>query len=106
MEQSQDSAAADVERLRADGGLVEQLDDLGDRCGLPQPCLELVQVTGSEDPLPLAVGRLKATRVKPPGTMLTSLPDSTKGRKSMWRGAKPDSAKVGQVDSARVGCAM
>ena len=35
-----------------------------------------------------------------------SLPLSTKGRKSTWRGASPLSTKVGQVDSASVGCAM
>ena len=33
-------------------------------------------------------------------------PDSTKGRKSTWRGAMPLSTKVGQVDSASVGWAM
>jgi hypothetical protein len=41
----------------------------------------------------------KATRVRPPGTIWTVLPDRTKGRKSMWRGAMPDSTNVGQVDS-------
>jgi len=30
----------------------------------------------------------------------------TNGRKSTWRGARPDLAKIGTVDSASVGCAM
>ena len=30
-----------------------------------------------------------ATRVRPPGTICTVLPLSTKGRRSMWRGATP-----------------
>ena len=38
--------------------------------------------------------------------MRTSRPESTKGRRSMWRGAMPDSTNVGQADSASVGWAM
>ena len=64
---------------------------------MPPPCEEL---TTSE---PAFI----ATRVSPPGTMRISLPpDSTKGRRSMWRGAMPASTKVGQVDKASVGWAM
>ena len=47
-----------------------------------------------------------ATRVRPPGTICTVLPESTKGRRSMWRGATPLSTNVGQVDRLSVGCAM
>src|SRR6516165_3317718 len=48
-----------------------------------------------------------ATRVSPPGTtVMCRLPVSTKGRKSTWRGARPEAVQVGQVDSASVGCAM
>src|ERR1035437_4466954 len=63
---------------------------------VPPPCEELT----TRDP------SRRATRVNPPGTIVTSRPDSTKGRQSIWRGARPWSAKVGQVDSASVGCAM
>src|SRR3981081_2536234 len=63
---------------------------------VPPPCEELTTSEPSR----------KATRVSPPGTIVTSRPDSTKGRKSMWRGARFWPAKVGQVDRARVGCAM
>ena len=48
---------------------------------VPPPCDEL---TTSEP-------SCSATRVSPPGTIETVLPDSTKGRRSMWRGAMPDS---------------
>ncbi len=45
---------------------------------------------------------LSATRVRPPGTMrIPSAPESTKGRRSTWRGATPEATKVGQVDSAK-----
>ncbi|NDH29828.1 MAG: alpha-E domain-containing protein [Betaproteobacteria bacterium] len=47
-----------------------------------------------------------ATRVNPPGTMRISRPTSTKGRRSIWRGATPCSTKVGQAESAKVGWAM
>jgi hypothetical protein len=64
---------------------------------VPPPWLEL---TTSEP-------SFSATRVRPPGTTRTpSLPDSTNGRRSTWRGATPCSTKVGQVDSASVGWAM
>ena len=50
---------------------------------------------------------LSATRVNPPGTMVAwSRPVSTKGLRSTWRGARPVSVQVGQVDSASVGWAM
>jgi hypothetical protein len=51
---------------------------------------------------------LSATRVRPPARCdLPLLPESTKGRRSTWRGARPDSTKqVGQVESASVGWAM
>src|SRR6185503_18085155 len=49
----------------------------------------------------------RATRVRPPGTMVVPLaPVRTNGRKSTWRGATPCSVKVGTVDSASVGWAM
>jgi hypothetical protein len=38
--------------------------------------------------------------------MRVSVPESTKGRKSTWRGAVPLPVKVGTVERARVGCAM
>ena len=63
---------------------------------VPPPCDELTTSEPSRS----------ATRVRPPGTRLTVLPDSTYGRKSTWRGARPLSTNVGQVDSASVGCAM
>ncbi len=63
---------------------------------VPPPCDELTTSEPSRS----------ATRVSPPGTRLTVLPDSTYGRRSTWRGARPDSTNVGQVDSASVGCAM
>ena len=62
----------------------------------PPPCDELTTSEPSRS----------ATRVSPPGTTRTSLPNSTKGRRSMWRGASPSSTKVGQVESASVGWAM
>ena len=40
------------------------------------------------------------------GVIVTVFPDSTKGRRSICRGATPDSTKVGQDDSASVGCAI
>src|SRR6516225_4373538 len=61
---------------------------------VPPPWLELT----TSDPA------WSATRVRPPGTICTACPDSTKGRRSMWRGATPVSTKVGQVDSESVGC--
>src|SRR6266851_9567680 len=63
---------------------------------VPPPWLELTTSEPSR----------RATRVRPPGTMWISLPDSTKGRRSTWRGATPLSTKVGQVESDSVGCAM
>src|SRR5437868_1585953 len=63
---------------------------------VPPPCDEFT----TSDP------SRRATRVSPPGTRSTVLPDSTYGRRSMWRGARPDSANVGHVDNASVGCAM
>ena len=63
---------------------------------VPPPWLEL---TTSEP-------SFSATRVRPPGTMVILRPDSTKGRRSTWRGATPWPTKVGQVESARVGWAM
>ena len=48
---------------------------------VPPPCEELT----TSDP------SRSATRHSPPGTVTTSLPDSTYGRRSMWRGAIPDS---------------
>ena len=63
---------------------------------VPPPWLELTTSEPSRS----------ATRVSPPGTMRISLPARTKGRRSTWRGATPLSTKVGQVESARVGCAM
>jgi hypothetical protein len=47
-----------------------------------------------------------ATRVKPPGITLVSLPDSTNGLKSTWRGTISPSISVGAVKSASVGWAM
>src|SRR5208283_3669489 len=63
---------------------------------VPPPCEELTTNEPSRS----------ATRVSPPGTMVMSRPDSTNGRRSMWRGTRPWVANVGQVDSASVGCAM
>src|SRR5687768_10536468 len=63
---------------------------------VPPPCDEF---TTSEP-------SLSATRVRPPGTKVTSRPDSTKGRRSICLGAMPASTKVGQADNAKVGCAM
>ena len=64
---------------------------------MPPPWLEL---TTSEP-------SVKATRVRPPGTIFTPLvPDSAKGRKSTWRGETPLSNEAGQVESASVGWAM
>ncbi len=60
---------------------------------VPPPCEELT----TSDP------SRSATRHSPPGTVTTSLPDSTYGRRSIWRGAIPDSTYVGHVDSASVG---
>ena len=64
---------------------------------VPPPWLEL---TTSEP-------AFSATRVSPPGTMrILSVPVSTNGRRSTWRGARPSSTSVGTVESASVGCAM
>src|SRR5690606_17548730 len=63
---------------------------------VPPPCDELTTSEPSRN----------ATRVRPPGTRRVSLPDSTKGRRSIWRGAMPLSTKVGQVDRHRVGWAI
>ena len=63
---------------------------------MPPPCDEFTTSEPSRS----------ATRVRPPGTRFTVLPDSTYGRRSTWRGARPLSTNVGQVDSASVGCAM
>src|SRR5690606_7296277 len=64
---------------------------------MPPPWLELT----TSEPF------LKATRVKPPGTIRTpSRPLRTKGRRSTWRGSMPPSAMTGQVESGRVDCAM
>src|ERR1700760_978570 len=61
---------------------------------VPPPWLEL---TTSEP-------SFSATRVNPPGTMVVRLePVSTKGRRSTWRGARPEAVQVGQVESASVG---
>src|SRR5690606_31205416 len=46
---------------------------------VPPPCEEFTTSEPSRS----------ATRVSPPGTIWTPLPDSTKGRRSMWRGATP-----------------
>src|SRR3981189_119187 len=54
---------------------------------VPPPCEELT----TSDP------SRSATRVSPPGTMVTSRPESTKGRRSMWRGARPWPPKVGRA---------
>jgi uncharacterized circularly permuted ATP-grasp superfamily protein len=62
---------------------------------VPPPCDELTTSEPSGS----------ATRVNPPGTTVTPLPDSTYGRRSMCRGARPPATKVGQVDSASVGWA-
>ena len=64
---------------------------------VPPPWLEL---TTSEP-------SFSATRVSPPGTIVVrSRPVSTNGRRSTWRGARPDAVQVGHVDSASVGWAM
>src|SRR5579859_1922518 len=63
---------------------------------VPPPCEEFTTSEPSR----------RATRVRPPGTIMTSLPDSTNGRRSIWRGATPWSTKIGQVDSDSVGWAM
>ena len=50
---------------------------------------------------------VRATRVRPPGTISTPFePVKINGLKSTWRGASPFSVKVGQVESANVGCAI
>src|SRR4029077_19626438 len=57
---------------------------------VPPPWLEL---TTSEP-------SFSATRVSPPGTMVVrSRPVSTNGLRSTWRGARPFSVQVGQVES-------
>src|SRR5687768_13558248 len=58
------------------------------------------------DELTTSEPSFSATRVRPPGAICTSLPESTKGRRSMWRGAMPASTKVGELDRLRVGWAM
>src|SRR5260221_8871561 len=62
---------------------------------VPPPWLELTTSEPSRS----------ATRVSPPGTICTSLPDSTKGLRSTWRGAPPLSTKGGPGESARGRCA-
>src|SRR5262249_25015311 len=49
---------------------------------------------------------LRATRVRPPGTMVVSSPVRMNGRRSTWRGSTPPSMKVGAVESWIVGWAM
>ena len=63
---------------------------------LPPPCDELT----TSDPL------RSATRVSPPGTIVTFSPDRMYGRRSTWRGSIRPSMKQGARDSASVGCAM
>jgi len=63
---------------------------------VPPPWLEL---TTSEP-------STSATRVSPPGMTLVSLPESTKGLRSTWRGTISPSIRVGAVESASVGWAM
>ncbi len=63
---------------------------------LPPPCDEFT----TSDPL------LSATRVNPPGTIETSLPNSTYGLRSTWRGSIRPSMKQGACDRASVGWAM
>src|SRR5438270_3017203 len=63
----------------------------------PPPCDELT----TSDPL------RSATRVRPPGTIVTDSPKSTYGLKSTCRGPIcPFSVKHGAVESESVGCAM
>src|SRR4029077_9946386 len=88
-----DVAARPVERL----GDAAEHQALSTQVSLvPPPCEELTTSEPSRS----------ATRVSPPGTRLTALPDSTYGRRSTCRGASPLSTNVGQVESASVGCAM
>src|SRR4030095_16347003 len=54
---------------------------------VPPPWLELT----TSDP------SLRPTRVRPPGMMVILRPDSTKGRRSTWRGATPWPTKVGRA---------
>src|SRR5882724_6318663 len=54
---------------------------------VPPPCEEFTTSEPSRN----------ATRVRPPGTTVTSFPDSTKGRRSMCLGASPAATKVGDV---------
>src|SRR5690606_38603906 len=63
---------------------------------VPPPCDEFATSEPSRS----------ATRVRPPGTTWMRWPLRMYGRRSMWRGARPLSTKVGQVDSDSVGCAM
>src|SRR5258706_1719885 len=63
---------------------------------VPPPCEEFTTSEPSRN----------ATRVSPPGTIITSLPDSTKGRKSMCPRATPCSTEIWQVESDSVGWAM
>src|SRR6266446_30361 len=63
---------------------------------LPPPCDELT----TSDPF------LSATRVSPPGTIVTRSPYSTYGRRSTCRGSMRPSMKQGDRDRDSVGCAM
>ena len=63
---------------------------------VPPPWLELTTREPS----------LRATRVRPPGTMrIWSAPESTKGRRSTWRGATPggDEGRAGRERQRRLG---
>src|SRR5690606_16234298 len=77
------------------------------QAGVVQPTTQVSLVPPPCEELTISEPAVMATRVRPHGTMRISLPpDSTKGRRSMWRGAMPASTKVGQVDSDNVGWAM
>ena len=62
------------------GGAAEHLSTSSTQVSLVPPPWE--ELTTSEP-------SRSATRVRPPGTMVTSRPESTKGRRSMCRGARP-----------------
>src|SRR5215471_12145815 len=74
------------------------------RASLPQFAITQVSLVPPPwDELTTREPSRSATRVNPPGTRLTDLPDNTYGLKSMCRGASPASTKVGQVDRESVG---
>ena len=94
------SRARSCPRARSSGSSSRGCRRRGKACGAqlcstqvsfdPPPCDELT----TSDPF------ASATRVSPPGTIVTFSPNSTYGRRSTWRGSIAPSMKQGAVDSA------